>query len=177
MLAPHAVVAEVPAVVAPQDDDRVLVESVRLEGVEHLADLRVGVAGGGVIAVDELTLHRVVDGAGLRAPLVVAQLAPIGRRELGGALWRRAELGEFELRRIVEVPILLRCVERQVGPQEPDGDEERLVRLLGRSVEPLHRFDSDLAVRVRFVVDLGRLERRTAEAGSLVWLSRRSGCR
>ena len=42
---PEAVFAELPAVIAPQDDDGVFVEALSFQGVEHATDLGVHVAG------------------------------------------------------------------------------------------------------------------------------------
>ena len=54
VLAPHAVVAQMPAVVAPENDDRVLGEAVGVQRVEHTAALRIHVTDGRVVAADQV---------------------------------------------------------------------------------------------------------------------------
>ena len=66
VLGPDAVVAEVVAVVAPEDDDGVLGEAGAVEFVEDPADLGVHVAEGGVVAVDELAGECLRRGGDLR---------------------------------------------------------------------------------------------------------------
>ena len=53
VLAPEGMLAQVPAVVAPQDDNRVVAQIQPIKFVQQLANLGVGVAHTGVIAVDE----------------------------------------------------------------------------------------------------------------------------
>ena len=61
VLAPFAVVAEVVAVVTPEDDHGVLGEAGFIEGRDDAADLGVHVADGGAVAVDELAGFGVVE--------------------------------------------------------------------------------------------------------------------
>ena len=51
VLVPEAVFAELPAMVAPQDDDGVIGEAFLLERIENESDLGVHVADSGVVAV------------------------------------------------------------------------------------------------------------------------------
>jgi len=54
VLAPPGVLAELPAVVAPQDNDRLVRQAQPVEFVEDATQLRVHVADGGVVAMFEL---------------------------------------------------------------------------------------------------------------------------
>ena len=47
-------VAQVPAVVTPEHDDRVASQATRIQRIEHLAQLGIHVARGGMVAVDEV---------------------------------------------------------------------------------------------------------------------------
>jgi len=123
------VVAEVPAVITPQEDDGVFGETIRVEGIEHLAELRVHVTRGRVVAVDEVTGLLGRHGAFFRHVFVLSQFAPGGRREVGGTFGGFLEFGQLEGRGVVEVPILLRSHKRQMWLQKADGEEEGLVGL------------------------------------------------
>lgn len=57
MLAPDTVVAQMISVVAPENDDCIFSEIEIIEHVDHLSNLRIGVAGGRVVAVDEFALE------------------------------------------------------------------------------------------------------------------------
>ena len=70
---PDAHVAEVPAVIAPEDDDGVFVEAGVLEGLEGEADLGVDVGGAGEVGVEEGAGEVLVDGAGFGDALADAE--------------------------------------------------------------------------------------------------------
>ncbi len=126
VLAPHAVVAQVPAVVAPEHDDRVPGETSLVERVEHAAQLGVHVAHGGVVAMDELALLFGGERSGLGHVAVLPQLAPRRGCERWCALGRCLPPRRLERRTLVQVPVLLGRDERQVRLEEPDRQEERL---------------------------------------------------
>ena len=52
MFAPQPVVPKVPAVVAPEDDNRIVSQLEFLKLVEEPTDLRIDVGGAGIIAMD-----------------------------------------------------------------------------------------------------------------------------
>ena len=55
---PDAEIAKVPSVIAPQDDDGVLLEAQSLQRGGHATDLRIDVSRAGVVAVDQLPRQR-----------------------------------------------------------------------------------------------------------------------
>ena len=57
VFAPHRVVAEVPAVVAPKHDDRLLGQGEPVQFIQHFSQLGIHVADRGVITVDEGALE------------------------------------------------------------------------------------------------------------------------
>ena len=57
VLAPKVVLAQVPSVVAPEDDDGVLGEAELLQGVQDPADLRIDIADAGVVGVAGLAVE------------------------------------------------------------------------------------------------------------------------
>ena len=114
VFAPGVVLAEFPAVVAPEDDDGVGTQVQAVKFIEHLAHLGVRVADGGVVAVLELACKVIGDMAFGNAA-VLAEFA-------GGhdGVIRRINLAErirseLDLRRVVEVPVSFWRHERQVG--------------------------------------------------------------
>ena len=74
---PEAVIAELPAVIAPEHDDGVVREAFLVERIEHLADLRVGVADARVVAVTQRLREVGGNRIFLRHAEVVVQLAVV----------------------------------------------------------------------------------------------------
>ena len=72
MFVPIRVVAEVPTVIAPEDDDGIFGETEAVEFGEHFTDLGVGVTYAGLVTADQIKGGGVVDGAFLRDALVGA---------------------------------------------------------------------------------------------------------
>ena len=155
MLTPHAVVAEVPAVIAPQDDDGVFRETGFVKRGHDLAELGVHVTRRGIVAVDEAARERVVERvvAG-RDAVVGAELAAELRRVVGSAVRGSQARGLREFGGIVEIPVFFRRDEGEVGFQETDAHEERLARG-GGGFEASDGFGGDLAVGVEIVGDGG----------------------
>ena len=95
VFAPHAVVAEVEAVVAPEDDDGVVGDALFVEGVEEFTDLGVGVGDAGAVAVDEFTLELFGEEAGAFGDTgvgAVFQFPGILEMDFGGAFGKGGEL-------------------------------------------------------------------------------------
>ena len=63
---PKAMLAELPAVIAPEHDDRVVGETFFIESVKHFADLCIGVADAGIVAVAQCFREFSRDGIILR---------------------------------------------------------------------------------------------------------------
>src|SRR3546814_9077362 len=57
VLGPDAMIAEVIAMIAPQDDDGVVGKPFAFERLENLADLDIDVGNAGIIAVQQLALQ------------------------------------------------------------------------------------------------------------------------
>ena len=151
-----------PAVVAPQDDDRFVGEARLIERVEHFAELRVHVADGGVVAVDERALEVVGQHAVLRDVFVLAQLAAKLRRILRRSIRWRAALGQRKSGAVVEVPVFLRRAEREMRLQESHPDEKWRARALFRRAKSGDGFGCDLAVGVGVIGDIGGFVGRAA---------------
>ena len=106
VLTPQAVLAEVPTVVTPKDDDGILVESEGFQLCHDAADLGVGVADGGVVSMAQFARKVVghVSGGGNTA--VIADLAVVHiDRVFGRVLGDETVGGEFDFRGIIQVPV------------------------------------------------------------------------
>src|SRR5687768_3532667 len=57
VFAPLAVITEVPAMIAPENDDRFLGQLKAVQLIEHAANLRIHETHRGVVAVNEFALH------------------------------------------------------------------------------------------------------------------------
>src|SRR5690606_15434116 len=57
VLGPDAMIAEMIAMIAPQDDDRIIRKPFAFERLQHLADLDVDIGNAGIIAVQQLALE------------------------------------------------------------------------------------------------------------------------
>ena len=155
MLTPHAVVAEVPAVIAPENDDRVFRETGFVKRGHDLAELGVHVTRRGIVAVDEAASEFVVEWvvAG-RDAVVVAKFTAELRRVVGSAFGSGQAGGLREFGGIVEIPVFFRRDEGEVGFEETDAHEERFARG-GGGFEASDGFGGDLAVGVEIVGDVG----------------------
>ena len=151
VFAPEAVVAEVPAVVAPEDDDGVGGEGGGVQGVEDEAELGVHVGGGGIVAVDEAAGGGVVDVAFFGHVAVLAEFAAELAGVVGGVSGGLGDLGHGDVGAVVEVPVFLGGDEGEVGADEADGEEEGVGGYLGGGLEAFDGFEGDLAVGVEGV--------------------------
>ena len=116
---------EFPAVVAPENDDRVLAEIEPVEFVEQLAHLRVHVADRRVVAVLELT-SEVVRNRAFGNTVIIAQFTT-GKDRIIGRVFRAEFIGrELNLGWIVEVPVFFGRNKREVRFHETHGEEEGL---------------------------------------------------
>ena len=157
VLAPHPVVAEVPAVVAPEDDDRVVGEPEGVEFLEQPADLGVHETRRRVVAVHERALERLRQVAAFGDTSVVAEFVAELRGERRRGLRRHAGISQRQRGWIMEVPVAGRRTKRQVRLEKPRGQEEPLARLF-EAAEPLDRSCRDSAIRIRFVGHVGPFE-------------------
>ena len=147
--------AELPAVVAPKDDDGVVGKAEPVERIEELADLRVGVADAGIVAMDELAGGLAIHGTGGGNPGIGAELAGGVDSTVGCVLGRVVVVGDVDLVEVVEIPVFLRSIERQVRFEKADGEEERLVGRFRKSLEIVRSMLRGDAVRIRIVRDVG----------------------
>src|SRR5262249_52566221 len=81
VFAPHAVIAEMPAMVAPDDDDGVLRQFQFIQGIQQLSELRIHITHRGVIAVNERARFFIVQRSDLGNVGILSQFAPRRRRE------------------------------------------------------------------------------------------------
>ena len=128
-LAPVVLLAQVPAVVAPETDDRVVALGRLVVGVEQAAHHRVAEVDGGQVGADGLLPG--VGAALLEDRLVIAaargHLQRDGRQIVEVVLLVRRQLNALQRELVV---VLLRHAPRQVRLGQAAGDEERLVVLL-----------------------------------------------
>ena len=159
VFAPPAVIAEMPAVVAPQDDDGVVGRAALVERVEQAADLRVGVGDAGVVGVDELGVAVGRQGAFGRNAGIAAQLAPGVAGVAGGAFGFVLNRRGLELAAVVEVPVFFRGDEGQVRLMEADGNKKRFP-MFGKFFDLSGSPDGHGAVGVGVVGHIDAFERR-----------------
>ena len=129
VLAPECMLAQVPAVVAPKYDDCVVGQAEAVELVEQLADLGVGIAHAGVIAVNQIAGRIIGERAFGRNLGIGPQFSRCVDRFIGRILRTVIGCGKLNLLAIVEVPVFLRGNKRQVRFEKSDGQEKRLVLL------------------------------------------------
>ena len=154
MFAPHAVVAEVKAVIAPQDDDGVVGKLEAVEFVEHATDLRIRKTGGGIVAVNQFPGVFVRERA-LRGNIaILAKFAPAGRRISWGAGGRFAAFGKLEGFAVVEIPVTFRRAEGEMRFKNSDREKEWFGRILTGGLQALDGFGSEPPIGIRFVGDV-----------------------
>ena len=168
VLAPDAVLAQVPAVVTPQGDDRVFAQAQLVEPCEHPADQRVDVGHAGRVVPTQLVR---VGGVLARVAAVVGVLVEhLAAAVPGGAARRLVRVRD---RRQLDVAVGLHVArgrsEGQVGADEADRQEERLP--IGRQALQLrHGFARDPAVGVGLVRAVEGLQRRRVAGAAHVAL-------
>src|SRR3954451_12748971 len=124
-LVPSAVLAELIAVVAPEDDQGVFAQAEAVELGDDAADLGVGVADAREIAVNGLALYLVGDRPVFGNALVATELAGFVAGERRGAIGQLLERGETDVCVLGHVPVLFGSDPGHVWLVETDGDEER----------------------------------------------------
>ena len=158
VLGPDAEVAEVPAVVAPEDDDGVVGEFQFVERGHDAADLHVSVAHARVVTVDELALDVIRVGMhgrlGHGEKRVDLTAAFHGHRH--GAVRGGLARGHGEFGGIVEVPVFLRRGEGEVRAHEAHGEEEGVGGFFFRGAQARDRVGGDAGIGVGVVGHLGR---------------------
>src|ERR1041384_7468935 len=140
MLPPPPVIAEMPAVVAPQNDNRIRGEAEAIEFVKHLANLGIDKTDGSMVAMNHGPRLIIAQRAGLGNVAVLPQLAPVARRISGRTDRRGAQLGHSEGCAIVKVPIFLRRTKWQMRLEKSDGEKKWLARFFSRAAQTPDRF-------------------------------------
>src|SRR6266581_2342594 len=157
MFAPHSVIAEVPAMIAPEDDNGIGRQAEMIQFVQHTANLGIHITDSGVIAMDQCARLLIVERAGWWNVAVLPQFTPsgwgIGRR----AFRRSAQSRQLEGIALIKIPVFLRRAKWQVRFQKADGDEERLTRPVFGRLQTADGLVSDFAVRVGVIRDIGGL--------------------
>ena len=113
VLCPDAVIAEMKAMVAPENNQSGISEYQSVELIDDLTDLSIDKAGAGIITLDQLAFQfrgesRIV----LRHGFVGSNLTTMLMRHLGRARRVFLQGGHRQLLRIVHVPVFLRGRER-----------------------------------------------------------------
>lgn len=161
VLSPRGVLAKLPTVVAPEDDDGVAAQIEAVELVEHASDLGIAVADAGVVAVLELAREVDRDGTGLGDALVLTHLAVVQIHGIRRRVDGRKGIGrERDLGRVVEVPVSFRCDPREVRSHETDGKEKRF-GALAEIAQSVHREVGHFAIDVGVVGHIGTFVNRT----------------
>ena len=107
VLGPDAQVAQVPAVVAPQNDDRVVGQAEFAKRLGHFANLRIHIAGARIVAVDELAGEFFINLAIGRDRLECRDLAAALEGDFRRIFRERLVDRHRQLGRVVHVPIFL----------------------------------------------------------------------
>ena len=156
-------IAKFPAVVAPEDDDGAVREAFFVQRIKEDAKVGVGIADGGVIAVTNLRCEfrrqrrerEVLIFA--RHVGVGPEFAAIAVSDVGGSTDGEGAGGVRNGLGVVEIPILLRGNERQVGLGNTDRQEEGLVLLFELS-EGFSRQTHGLAVSIKIIGNIPGFE-------------------
>eukprot|EP00966_Prymnesium_polylepis_P115537 2670791-Prymnesium_polylepis.2 len=183
VLAPLSVFAQLPAVISPEADHRVLGIALLLECIEHEPDVVIGEADRGVVRPpqalgdgrrqDIARNARVVQRRDIE---VLAQLAPVAPRDRGHTAGRPLVGGQLDLVRRVEVEEARRRDKRQVRLVEADGKKEgpagRVIETFAdtRAREVGERLDGilrDLCVRQWLLLLRFRADRDPAVAAAI----------
>ena len=177
VFAPLAVLAQLPAVVAPEADDRVVGEPQLVECRHDAADERVDVRYRRVVGPAQLEHLRRrqgrVDGAVAVLVLhvdIAAQLVEVRPRDLGQIDRRVRVVGKAYFRFRVVLEKSSGEEERQVGTMESDGDEEGPLGRPGSGRQSLQRGDGVVGgdvVQQRMFLHLAFVGRVPAVAGVL----------
>ena len=122
MLAPDGVFAQVPAVVAPQNDNRVIPLATFVQPGQNTTDLCIGVADTrGVVFSDSCRELGVI----VRISLPTVVLHELARTVPSSLpLWLQGMRSRWQNRVLVTLHVLSRCAERQVRANDADGQEE-----------------------------------------------------
>ena len=180
MLAPHAVIAQMPTMISPKDDDCLFGKFQFIKFIDHSTQLRIHVTGGGIVAVNQGALQVLRQGTLTRDVLVVPQLST--------KLWRIARRpnrwlghrGQGKFFRVMHVPVFLRCAKRQVWFHETDCQKKRRFRAFHSFCESTNGFGGNHAIGIRIIGNIGVLVGRpiavlvalhTAIFGSLIHAS------
>lgn len=120
VFAPQAVLAELPAVIAPEDHDRAVAQLPFVEGGEDASDLRVGVARGGLVAVNQCERLFLRKRPCIGDSRIVTQFAPCVQRLVGCVQRPVGVVGRTDVGAAVEIPIALgRMPVRRLAREAP----------------------------------------------------------
>lgn len=151
VLAPHGVLAEVPTVVAPQEDDGVVGQAELFQAIQHESDLSIGIGNaGGVVAAEGSGEVGVLSWVAIPA-MISHKFAGAVPSGLAGGLVGMGDGWEIGIG--VEVEILLRRAEGEVRADPADGEKERLVGGV-EGLELIERGGGDEAIGVDLVAAL-----------------------
>ena len=120
---PQAVLAEVVAVIAMEDDDGLVSQAEAVQGIDHLADLGIHEGGAGKVALFGLVAQLIGE------LVLIFLVAHVGRRGHAFLIFA-GSLGQLDLVERVHVEVLLGRDIRGVRAVEADGEVKWLVLVL-----------------------------------------------
>lgn len=159
-LSPHSHVPEVPAVVAPEHHNGILIETGFLEGLQNESNLGIDVGGAGQVGVKERARELLVDRADLGNAVPDAQFKRSVESHRGSVFWRRGVGAGGEFIGIIQVPVFLGSDEVEVGFVKSESEEKRLFGP-GKLAEVSGGSGSMISIPVGGVGSLGGFEGRT----------------
>ena len=113
VLAPEVVLPQMPAVIAPKDNDGVIAEFQLIQSFEYPADLSVDIADAGIVAVAHAAMPLIA--ADLDVTVVIIIVLARAFQSLRCIVRPILIVGYRDTVLIIEVPILLGCIEGKVG--------------------------------------------------------------
>ena len=138
VLRPHAMIAEMPAVIAPEDDDRVFGKTEFVQSREHLSDLRIHVTHCGMITMDERPRLCLVERPTLRDVAILPQFAPSSWRKFRRAFRRSSSTPPVRTSRDRTCSqYFFGAQKRQMRLEKAHGDKPWLLRVVLRRPQPL----------------------------------------
>jgi len=167
VLAPHAMVAELVAMVGPEGDNRVVGFAGCFESGDELAYERIDVADACEIGMEGFASDWFWKRALVWHAAETMDVAPVTQCEVGSALRRERVGGERQGGAVVEVPVSLGCVEGRVGLLVAHEEKERRFRFC-RGFQLFDCGNVGESVAVGIVVDVGTFKEGNEFVGRVI---------
>ena len=120
--------AEVPAMIAPEDDDGITSKGEAIQFSQHITQQLIGIAGAGEVSVAHHPME--VIRVFIKIPQMVGAEFTAAFQLLRGVIWASPVVGELYFFRVVEIPVFLGGVEWQVRADKAAGKKEGFAFLL-----------------------------------------------